>query len=247
VFQAYDKTPECPQNGMTNEDRTIKKNMMTDDKLSITRKAKIQLAALTAALTWIGLALELYGFIHRALIQQLGVLHGVVTFFNFFTNLSNLLAAVTLSLWVKHMMSKEGGHPDYIDITSVVAYVWLAGIVYNLMLRGFMHANWPATIILHDVVPLLFLIFWWTCIPRLVFTVKRVLSWLLFPIAYFIYILIRGAMGVRYPYPFLDVSKFGYAAIMENAVGIMVALLVLSMLLVILNNLKPNHLKPKPA
>ncbi|HEY7986784.1 MAG TPA: Pr6Pr family membrane protein [Methylophilaceae bacterium] len=219
--------------------------MTTDDQPTPTRNAKIQLAALTAALTWIGLALELYGFIHRALMQQLGVLHGIATFLNFFTNLSNLLAAITLTLWVKHTRSKEGGFPNYLDITSMVVYVWLAGLVYNLMLRGLFHANWPATIILHDIVPVLFLIFWWTCIPRLRFTVKQVLSWLLFPIVYFIYTLIRGALGDRYPYPFLDVSKFGYGMIMENALGIMFALLALSMVLVVLNNLKPNNLKPK--
>ena len=218
--------------------------MNTNTRPHFTPKAKIRLAAITALLTWVGLALELYGFIHRAEMQQLGVLHGVATFFNYFTNLSNLLAAITISMWVKHASSPHADdveYPDYLDITSVVAYVWLAGIVYNLMLRGFMHANWPATIILHDLVPLLFLIFWWSCIPRLRFTLKRVLSWLLFPIVYFIYTLIRGAMGGRYPYPFLDVSKFGYAAIVENALGIMVALLVLSMVLVVLNSYKSNN------
>ncbi len=217
--------------------------MTTDIRPSMTPKAKIRLAAITALLTWVGLALELYGFIHRAEMQQLGVLHGVAMFFNYFTNLSNLLAAITLSMWVKHASSPKADqldYPDYLDITSVVAYVWLAGLVYNLMLRGFMHANWPAAIILHDMVPLLFLIFWWNCIPRLRFSVTQVLSWLLFPIVYFVYTLIRGAMGGRYPYPFLDVSKFGYTAILENGLGIMVALLALSMVLVVLNSYKPN-------
>ena len=204
-------------------------------------KAKIRLAAVIALLTWAGLALELYGFIHRALMQQLGVLHGVMMFFNYFTNLSNLLAAITLSMWIRHAGSAEADDqdfPDYLDISSVVTYVWLAGLVYNLMLRGFMHANWPASIILHDLVPPLFLVFWWYCIPRLRYTLKQVLSWLLFPIVYFAYTLIQGAVDGHYPYPFLDVSRFGYAAILENALGIMVALLALGMGLVILNRYK---------
>jgi hypothetical protein len=199
-------------------------------------KPGIVLAAATAGLAWIGLALELSGFIHRALMQQLGVLHGVWSFCYFFTNISNILAALALTLWVCN--GGVANKSNRLDITGVLAYVWLSGIIYNLVLRGFIHASVVANVVLHDAVPLLFLGFWWLYIPRMRFSVKQVLSWLLFPIAYFIYVLTRGAASGRYPYSFLDVSKFGYASIMVNALGIMFALLARSMLLVVLNRYK---------
>jgi hypothetical protein len=206
---------------------------------------KTRLATLTAGLAWIGLALELAGFVDRAIDQQLGAMHGVWIFFNYFTNLSNLLAAITISMWARnhratHDPAQNINH-DHLDISSVVAYVWLAGIIYNLKLRNFMPANEMlllASIIMHDLIPLLFLLFWCTCIPRMRFSVWRILSWLIFPVAYFIYTLVRGEIVGHYPYPFLDVTKFGYIAILKNALGIMLTLLALSMALLVLNSLK---------
>jgi hypothetical protein len=202
---------------------------------------KTRLATLTAVLAWIGLALELTGFVDRAIDQKLGAMHGVWIFFNYFTNLSNLLAAITISMWARNHRATHDPSPDFLDITSVVAYVWLAGIIYNLKLRNFMPANEMlllASIIMHDLIPLLFLLFWCTCIPRMRFRIWQVLSWLIFPVAYFIYTLVRGEIAGHYPYPFLDVTKFGYVAILKNALGIMFTLLGLSMALLVLNSYK---------
>ncbi len=47
--------------------------------------------------------------------------------------------------------------------------------------------------------------------------------WQFFPIIYFIYILLRGAITNIYPYPFLDVAKLGYDQVILNALGLMAA------------------------
>jgi hypothetical protein len=47
------------------------------------------------------------------------------------------------------------------------------------------------------------------------------LIWLIFPILYFLYILLRGAISNAYPYPFLDVGKLGYDQAIVNALGML--------------------------
>ena len=45
--------------------------------------------------------------------------------------------------------------------------------------------------------------------------------WLsLFPVIYFVYVLARGQLDHRYPYPFIDVGKLGWLQVGLNAAGI---------------------------
>lgn len=53
--------------------------------------------------------------------------------------------------------------------------------------------------------------------------------WQFFPIIYFIYILLRGAITNIYPYPFLDVARLGYDQVVLNALGLMAAQLALGL------------------
>jgi hypothetical protein len=205
------------------------------------QKIKNQIATLTAVVIWAGLALQLYVFVHRSLLHDQGVMHGVLMFFYFFTNLANLLAAFTITRWLKHGHISDSVYPNQHSIASALVYVWMAGTIFNLKLRQLMP---PGTvlhltnIVLHDVVPLLFLLFWALCIPRTRFGLRDILSWLSFPVAYFIYVLISGHATGHYPYPFLDVAKYGYAVVLVNALQIAAGILALSLSLLALNRFK---------
>jgi len=48
------------------------------------------------------------------------------------------------------------------------------------------------------------------------------LAWLLYPLAYLVYTLIRGAQVDWYPYPFLDVSRHGYGGVLLNCAVMLV-------------------------
>jgi hypothetical protein len=48
------------------------------------------------------------------------------------------------------------------------------------------------------------------------------------PLLYLLYALIRGVAGDIYPYPFVDVTKIGWARTVANAAGIALGFLGLS-------------------
>lgn len=205
------------------------------------RKIAIALATLLAVVIWAGLALQLYVFVRRSLALDLGALHGVLLYFNYFTNLANLFAAITITMWLRHERAAYGVNPYQRRIASLVVYVWLAGVIYNLLLRHLMPAYAPlfvSNVILHDLVPLLMLAFWGLCIPHARLGFRDAASWLQFPLLYFVYVLLSGHVTGRYPYPFLDVTRFGYLNVCLNALQIAAATLGLSLLLLALNSFK---------
>jgi hypothetical protein len=207
----------------------------------IEQKTKIAFAMLIAAVIWVGLAMHLYGFVHGALMRDQDALRGVLVFFYYFTNLTNLLAAVSMTQWLRHEFKSYGLNPYQRRITSVVVYLLLTGLIFNLLLshlRPSFAALRVSDAILHDVAPTLILVFWGWCIPRLQLGFMDVISWLKFPLVYFIYVLLIGNKTGRYPYPFLDVSQLGYQAVMTNALRMTACILMLSLAVLILNAFK---------
>ena len=58
--------------------------------------------------------------------------------------------------------------------------------------------------------------------PRHRLSFRIGLAWLLYPLAYLVYTLIRGARVDWYPYPFLDVSRHGYGGVLLNCAVMLV-------------------------
>jgi hypothetical protein len=67
--------------------------------------------------------------------------------------------------------------------------------------------------LLHVVVPLMALIGWILFGPRRRLDRLDLLTFLVVPVVWLAYTLIRGAMVGWYPYPFIDVAVHGYAAV----------------------------------
>src|SRR5262249_17792414 len=112
--------------------------------------------------------------------------------------------------------------------TVIVAYIIVLGLVYHLMLRNLYNPQgWrlACVIILHYVIPPLFIIDW------LAFVQKRDLSWktlfgaLALPVLYIAWTLVHGAFTGFYPYPFINVARFGYAQVLMT-IGAMIAAFV---------------------
>ena len=81
-------------------------------------------------------------------------------------------------------------------------------------------ADYVADTLLHVVVPLLAVVGWIAFGPRGRVQGGDVLGALVFPVAWLVYTLVRGAATGFYPYPFLDVGEQGYAAVAVACVGI---------------------------
>ena len=91
-----------------------------------------------------------------------------------------------------------------------------------------------ADVLLHYVVPALVLAYSLLMLRRATLRWTAPLWWGLYPVAYFVYVLIRGVIIGRYPYHFIDVSVLGYALTLRNAVVLWVAYLALAYILTLL-------------
>lgn len=105
--------------------------------------------------------------------------------------------------------------------------ITVTGIVYHVAIRAFLELDsWAlaADHLLHTVVPILAVLGWLMYGPRRLTSTRVALLTVLFPVVWFAFTLIRGAVIDWYPYTFIDVNTLGYFKIALNAVWI--ALLV---------------------
>ncbi|HYH56223.1 MAG TPA: Pr6Pr family membrane protein, partial [Anseongella sp.] len=88
-----------------------------------------------------------------------------------------------------------------------------------------------ADILLHYVMPLLYLFHWVAFAPKGRQRFRNSLWWLVYPLAYLVYALARGAATDTYPYPFIDVIQLGNGIVARNSILLALAYWVLGLLL----------------
>lgn len=156
--------------------------------------------------------------------RQVSVLHTIIRFFSYFTILTNSLVAVYFTcLWLFPDTKIGQFFKRFSTTTALTVYILVVGIIYNLLLRNiWVVTGWGkvADELLHSFIPFYFLIYWIFFADRNKLAWKDALSWLLYPMGYFIYTLIRGTITHTYPYPFIDVNKLGYQQTLINCLGI---------------------------
>jgi hypothetical protein len=196
------------------------------------------LAALASLLGSFGLALELWFSIRIEQSKGGGVLDGVWLYLGFFTILANIGVAKVLAaaaLGPRNAITRFWLRPGV--QTAVAMSIVIVSLVYNLMLRQLWHpTGWLliADAIVHDVMPPLYLLYWWLAVPKAELRWRQVPVWQSYPAAYFVYVLLRGAANGWYPYPFLDVNALGYAQVLVNAIGVLLAFVAVALVLVAL-------------
>lgn len=196
------------------------------------------LAAVLAVLGWFGLLLQLYLSIRLKVGNGRTVVDGVVLYLGFFTVLTNILAALAASLPLWARRSAAGrffARPEAIGwVTVSIVFV---GVAYYVLLRKvWSPQGWQllADVLLHYAMPLLFLLYSLIVLRGAALRWSAPLRWSLYPIAYFIYVLIRGALIGNYPYAFIDAATLGYAVTLRNACALWVAFVVLAYALMLL-------------
>lgn len=204
------------------------------------------LVASTAALGWIGLLIQLPLTIENSRAQGMTLIGGIIAYLSF-TILTNLLVAVALtaSLWPRSRMGSFFSRPSL--TAALAAYIATVGIIYSLLLRELWNPEGlqkSADALLHDVVPLLFVAGWLFAFSKARLPWKIVLPWLVYPLAYLGLALIRGALTGRYPYPFIDVSKIGYASALGNAALLLVTFAILCLVIVAVGRWQASKIQP---
>ncbi len=188
-------------------------------------------AAVAAVIGWIALILQLYLIIVN---RTASIPETLLRYFGFFTILTNILVATSLTMVYLKGIS-ENGHfltrPKTLTATAV--YITIVGLIYNLILRFQWAPQGLAKLVdelLHSVIPALFIFFWIKFVPTQSIQWKNILPWLIYPLAYLGYTLLRGSFAAWYPYPFINVTDLGYEKVVMNSAMVTVAFLVSAVL-----------------
>lgn len=178
-----------------------------------------------ALLGWAGLSIQLYLILLGRWELGASLLGGLVNFLSFFTVLTNTLAAVVLT-W--ELTQRESAVRRWFLLPAVrsgiAVSIALVGLAYNLLLRHLWQPQgWQfiADELLHDVMPVLFIIYWGLWVPKGTLRLAHIGLWMIYPLVYFAYILLRGDLLAAYPYPFIDVASLGYPKVFINAAGVL--------------------------
>ena len=176
------------------------------------------------------LSVGLLGF--SAIVTEIATLieRGVfnpANFFSFFTIQSNILVVISFLLSALYITSSKPPKWLHTFRAATTVYILIVGIGFALLLSGldsivFAAVPWD-NIVLHYIIPVAAVIDLVIDKPNIPSSVRRNISWLIFPVIYSIYTFSRGSITGWYPYPFLDPSVSSTIEIMV-AVGGIVAL-----------------------
>src|SRR6201996_830918 len=180
-------------------------------------KTKTICMIILAIITWFGIILQFYISTAKNLTKGHSVAWSFQHILSYFTIQNNILVALALTLMVLAPASAWGRlFSKRSTLTAIALYITIVCLVYQIILRPqhtFTGLFRLSDEILHSVVPPLFVLFWLLLIPKAGLPWGRAFSWLIYPLCYLVYILIRGAIWGDYPYSFLDRNHISYQQI----------------------------------
>ena len=202
-------------------------------------------ALLAAFLGWAALGGQLALTVRNSLADGHGVAHGLVIYFGFFTITSNIFAALcftaeatgtTTSFWA--FFRRPG------IITCATACMTVVGLSYFFLLRKMWNpqgAQYVVDVLLHYVMPPVTLLFWWLVLPRRSIRWSGWREFLVYPLAYLVYVFTRASLVGFYPYYFIDANALGLPRALLNCAGITVLFLVVLAVMIVVNNRGPSR------
>lgn len=181
-------------------------------------------ARLTAAIIAAATLLAMIPPVLGNLDKQGGLLGALWWLGRFFTILTNLAVGAVFAriAW--------RGSPSVSPLVQggVMLAIVLVGLVFNLLLPGLQHATWADYLgdkVHHVIVPLAVPLWWLVFAPHGRLSWRSPFAWALYPLAYAAYVMTRAQFEpagtpARYPYFFMDVDTFGWAAAIRNMAAI---------------------------
>lgn len=190
-------------------------------------------AGMLALMTWIAL------FVNAINIISNSIYPAGETFLRLLSNYSmvtNLMVAVACSFL--YFTKGLGSGQFFIKasvLTAIAVYVSVAAISYNIFFRFAWNASGANLLInevMHTLIPIFFLSFWWNATARITMKWTSVFHWLVFPTLYLAFIIIRGDASGFFPYALLNADHLGMAVALSNALILVVMFAVVAFLLV---------------
>jgi len=165
-------------------------------------------------------------------------------FFGFFTIQSNLMAAGILLL-ATVLQVRGAAEPEWLlpVRAAVTTYMFVVGVVYNLLLSGLpggvelAWANW----VMHVGFPVYAVLDWIVAADRRALSYRLLRLILVYPRVWVTVVLLRGATDGWVPYPFLDPAS-GYASVALYVVVIAVAVMAFGAVVILIG----RRVRPVP-
>jgi hypothetical protein len=192
-----------------------------------------------------GLLIGLSGLILQFIIsmsayadQGLDPAFSIIRFFSYFTILTNILLVLVYAGAVVRGQAWLSFFRRPVTRATAAASIILVGAFYHLFLAGIWDPQglfWLCDFLLHTVTPVIFVI--WYAIWNRTGTLRwrQLPTMLVYPVAYVIWVMIRGPFAGEYPYPSLDVDVLGYGTVAFNIAMLLIAYLLLSAIMILID------------
>ncbi|RKR74943.1 Pr6Pr family membrane protein [Frondihabitans australicus] len=157
---------------------------------------------------------------------------GLVDFFSYFTTLSNLFGSVVFVVGAVAILRSRPLGPRWEAIRGAsVVYLAFVGIVFNTLLANADLGGlkpW-VNVVHHMVMPLVVVIDWLLLPPATRVRWRTAWLWVIVPVAYTVYSVVRGAIVDFYCYPFFNPARVGgYGGVALYCVVLLAAFIVLA-------------------
>ncbi|UYN90185.1 MAG: Pr6Pr family membrane protein [Anaerolineales bacterium] len=160
-----------------------------------------------------------------ALIRQFNLGSGgsPANFFSYFTNLTNIILVFVYfsGAWTLIQGRQPSVKQEILRGGSVV-FILVVGLVYEVMLRSSIESlySW-SNLVVHYINPIMALVDWLIMPPQHKLPKGAWWYWLIFPLGYLAYTLLRGPLAGWYPYGFLNpIEQGGYGGVAIYSVAI---------------------------
>jgi len=208
----------------------------------------LALPFLIAVLAWTALALQLVLFLHFFAAAGRPWPDALARYSSFFSILTHLFIAVMLTGALLARDAQSVFRRAGVQSAAAV-YILVVMLVYILLLRRAWNPLGPQFVVnmlLHYVVPVLYALYWLTGVPKGGLAWSDPLRWLAFPLVYFGYSLILGALRGEYPYRFIDAGALGYPHVLLNGLFLGAVFLAVGLVVVALDRAMAKAAVPEP-
>ena len=162
---------------------------------------------LIGMLALFGVSVQFIISINRAIAEDNSVSQVVINMLAFFTILTNTFATVVLTivgLLPNSRIGKVFATPKVFGCV-VTSMLWVA-IGFHVLLSDYWSPDGMEAVtnyLNHYIVPSALLIIWLVFPPKTQIPKRTPILWEIYPVIYGIYIILRGELIDKYPYPFL--------------------------------------------
>ncbi len=189
-------------------------------------------SALIAATALLSTIILVFAFAKET--PDVGILKSIWFCMHYFTIWTNVFVGLYLMVAVI-----KGYWPSIGWLTALTLWISIVGLIYHLILAANHHPEGimaATNVAHHTIVPIGTYLIWLLTKPRTLISKRAPFIWLVFPLGYTAYVLIRGSFDNVYPYFYMDPEVMGWTGVALSQLGFIALFLGLGFLYRFANN-----------